>query len=697
MLENAVITGGSGMIGSNIDFGIKPKSSELNITNINSIEKYFNKHQNISCIIHLAALNLRDSEYKPSNAINININGTINMLSIAKKMDIPFILLSTGAVFSSNNLNDIFNEQSETLPNCMYGITKVSSENIALLYNKTIIIRTGWLFGGHQKTHYKFVETVISNLFMNTKVNASNDFIGSPTYVKDLIIKIKYLIINLKYGIHHIVNDGQATGYDISIEISDILNMNYSLIDSVSSNDVPNSGPMRSKSEVLDTIYPCNKLRSWKIALKEYITDYMSKNNFTKNLNPSLNKIKKKYWSNRDKCRLCDSYNLHTFFNLEHSPLANHFVSEPIKQDKIPLDICICNDCKHIQLMQIIDPIYQYSNYFYVSSTSNTMINHLTSNVDFFIKFLNLSKLDNILEIGANDGVCIKYFLEKGFINILGIDPANNIHKRHILPIICDYFGSNTLNLFNNKKFKFIFAFHCCAHIEDIQDVFSTVYKLLEENGTFVIEVGYFYEIFKNNSFDTIYHEHIDYHTCTAIQKFSIKHKLLLYKIKETQIQGGSVQFFFSKNMSKTIDNSVNETFKKENEIGLHKLDILNVFKLNVLKCGKDINYILNSLVKYGKKIAGYGASAKSTTFLHQFKLSSDIFEFIIDDNIFKQQLYSPGLNIPIRSYNILKIEKIDYIIILSWNFVNELIQKLEPFRENGTRIIIPFPEIKFI
>ena len=211
------------------------------------------------------------------------------------------------------------------------------------------------------------------------------------------------------------------------------------------------------------------------------------------------------------------------------------------------------------------------------------------------------------------------------------------------------------------------------------------------------MEVGYFYDIFKNNSFDTIYHEHIDYHTCTAIQQFSAKNKLLLYNIRETQIQGGSIQFFFSKNMLEIIDNSVSKTLKKESEIGLHKLDILNTFKLNVLKCGKDINYILNSLVTYGKKIAGYGASAKSTTFLHQFKLSRYIFEFIIDDNIYKQQFYSPGLHIPIKGFNILKTEKIDYIIILSWNFVNELIEKLEPYRQNGTRIIIPFPEIKII
>lgn len=667
------------MIGNYIDFGYRPSSKEMNITDLNSIQKYINKYT-ITCIIHMAAINLRECDNDKKKAINININGTINMLSIAMKLNIPFIFISTGAVFSSNTYSK-FNETSSTCPNCIYGFTKDSAEKVSLLYNKTIIIRTGWLFGGNQKTHYKFVENVINNINMNNNVKASNNFVGSPTYVVDFVNQMKKIIINLQYGIHHIINDEIATGYDIAIEITNILNKNSSLIESVSSELVPNAGPNRGKSEILET---SNKLRSWRIALKEYLTCIK----IDKSDKIDNNKIN--YWSNRKQCRLCNSYDLYIFFNLEPTPLANHFIYEPIIQDKLPLDICICNKCKHIQLIQIVDPKYQYSNYFYVSSTSNVMINHLKDNVTFFTEFLNLSKNDNILEIGANDGVCIKHLLDNGYINTIGVDPAVNINKRHNLPIMCDYFGSNMIPLFKNK-FKLIYAFHCCAHIENIQDVFETIYEILDDDGSFIMEVGYFYEIFKNNSFDTIYHEHIDYHTCKAIQKFS---KLFLYKVKETTIQGGSIQFFFSKNI-RNIDESVYNTIKKEETIQLHNINILNQFKTNVIRCGHDINFLIDSLVKNGKKIAGYGASAKSTTFLHQFKLSE--IEFIIDDNIYKHNYYSPGLHIKIKQFNILDTEKIDYILILSWNFTNEIIKKLEPYRKNGLRIIIPFPEIKII
>lgn len=691
---NCLITGGSGMVGSNIHFGYKPTSSEMDITDINSIEKYVSRLKNISCIIHLAAVNLRESENNHFKAINVNINGTTNMVNVAMKYDIPFVLLSTGAVFSNNNSTVEFNENFKKSPNCMYGFTKASSEEIACLYKKTILIRTGWLFGGNQKNHYKFVETVINNLLTNNQVKASNNFFGSPTYVIDLIEHMKYLISNLKYGVHHVVNNGTACGYDIAFEIAKILNVNNQLIISVKSEDVPNSGPKRSSTEILESVHAFNKLRSWKESLLGYVSLYSNK---TTIVEASATNSK---WRTRDKCRLCNNCNLKIFLKLNPTPPANHFVAEPIYQDLIPLDTCICENCRHIQLMQIVDPSYQYSNYFYVSSTSTLMTNHLQNNAIHFTNILNISKDDYILEIGANDGVCVRHLLNNGFKNIIGIDPAANINKRHNLPIICDFFGSNILTQFKQdyKPFMLIYAFHCCAHIENIQDVFSTVYELLDENGSFIMEVGYFYEVFKNNLFDTIYHEHIDYHTCNAINTFAVSNKLLLYNVDVNNIQGGSIQFYFCKNNgSKKVDKSVFETIEKESSIDLHNYDKLVLWQNKITLCGNDIHYLLNSFVSYGKKIAGYGASAKSTTFLYEYRLNNKLIDYIIDDSIFKQNFYSPGLHIPIKSIHHLSVAKVDYIVILSWNFTADIVEKLEPYRKIGLRIIVPFPEIRII
>lgn len=696
-LENCLITGGHGMVGKNFHFGLKPTSKELDITNTKSITTYISKQPNISCIIHLASINIRDSEKSNKNAVDININGTINMLKESMNRDIPFVYVSSGAVFSSFNENEKFNEKTIPNPNCMYGYTKYAAEKMVMLYNKSFIIRTGWLFGGHQKSHYKFVENVFNNLQTNTVVNASNNFVGSPTYVVDFVEKLKEIITTTKYGIYHVVNDGVATGYDIAHFIANQMNRNSDLIRSVGSFDIPNSGPHRSDTEVLVTNYEETKMRHWKDALQEYTKLYFSNQGLFKQQVHETVKVQP--WNNRTTCRLCNHSSLYLFFKLEPTPPANHFLKTPQPQTNIPLDVCVCTKCHHVQLLQIINPSTLYSNYLYVSSTSHTMTEHLKSSVKEFTNILQLSKTSNILEIGANDGVCISHLIDCGFTNVVGIDPAQNINSTHTLPIICDFFGSDAIPKIKDyyNSYSLIYAFHCCAHIENIQDVFETIYNLLDDTGVFIMEVGYFYEVFKQHLFDVIYHEHIDYHTCTSMQTFCEKNKLKLFKVQENDIQGGSIQFFITKNMDQSVDESVFAGLQKERDIGLYDVTKLSSWKNIVIQNGNDINYILNSLLNNGKTIVGYGAPAKLTTFMYQYKISNTAIKYIIEDNMYKHDLYTPGLHIKIQPPSILEIDKIDYIIVFAWNFSTEIIRKLDNYRKNGGRIIIPFPEIKII
>ena len=701
ILDHVLITGGHGMVGRNIKFGFKPTSSEMDVTDEDSIKNYV-KTREISCIIHLASINLRTCEGNYKKAVDVNINGTTNMVKIAMNKNIPFVFISTGAVFSSLNSDELFDENSQTSPNCVYGFTKNSAEKISKLYEKSIIIRTGWLFGGHQTTHYKFVETAVNNFKSNTPIYCSNDFFGSPTYVVDFVERMKELIINLKYGLHHVVNKGISNGVLIAEEIASEIGASFSLIQSVKSDSVPNSGPMRSKTESLNSINSSNIMRHWKMALKEYVILFV-KNNYhqcqTEQKTHEINNLQSEYWSERTICRLCDSSQLRTFFKLEPTPPANHFVKIKKTQQTIPLDLCICVKCQHIQLMQIVNPDYQYSNYLYVSSTSATMKNHLETNVIKFTEILNLTKIDNILEIGANDGACINHLLKHDFVNVVGVDPAKNINNLHSLPIICDFFGTPIVPILKKKyeNFKLIYAFHCLAHIENIQDVFSAVYDLLDDDGFFIMEVGYFYEVFKNKLFDTIYHEHIDYHTCTSMLNFSKSFNLSLYNVLTNDIQGGSIQFYFSKNQHVQIHENVQLLIEKEHHIQLFNLNTLDRWKNQIVHHGVILRQIVNALISNNKKIVGYGAPAKLTTFLYQYNFSTSSIKYIVDDNFMKHNLYSPGKHVQIKPVS--SLEKIDYyyIIIFAWNFSNEIILKLEPYRKHGVKIIIPFPEIRII
>lgn len=690
-----LLTGGSGMVGTNIKRNdlLRPSRREMDITDVGSIERYIHSLKKINIkmngtdgtdgmngmneinemngtneidgIIHLASLNLRDSELNPGLAIQTNIQGTLNMLEIARKRDIPFVFVSTGAVFSDNNGVRVFSKNELKNPKCIYGQTKDCAEQIVSGYSKTILIRTGWLFGGGQK----FIDKAIWNIRNDKKMNACNDFYGSFTYVKDFIHRMFNLLENKSYGIHHVVNSGFSTAYDFCCFLCGLLRKPSNQITGISSLSFYGKNH-RGKSEMLLSEEP---MRHFEEAAAELIME-------TK---PFIRKI----------CRLCKSKKLSIFFNLNPTPLANHFNHVCQYEHEIPLDIAICQDCKHIQLMQIIDPKIQYLNYPYFTAVSKIMTEHIYKTMDELVTKYKISKDENILEIGANDGTCVRYLLEKGFRNTIGVDPALNM-KTQDLPIIQNFFGSE---FSINKKFRLIYSFHTCAHIEDIESVFQKVKEYLYPDGIFMFEVGYFFEIYQKKTFDVIYHEHIDYHTCYSIFNYCRLFGLNLFRAEVDQhIQGGSIRFYITKDELSYCH--AKDFGQMDRLIEQEKMMYSNLqnWKNSILQNGEDIVSILNGFRKMGKKICGYGASAKLTTFFYQYKLNKNLISYIIDDNPQKQGLKTPGYNIDIYSIEHLNEEPVDYIVIFAWNIYSEILEKIRSFLKYNHRVIVPHPSIQF-
>lgn len=695
MLDSILIIGKSGMVGSNIDFGLFSSHNEFDITNLESMQKFVSDKK-ITGILHLAATNLRESEEFPQKAIDVNVIGTINVCSLAKQLNIPLIYISSGAVFSSDIEDSIFDENSIPKPTTIYGKTKYAGEKIVSLYSKSLIVRTGWLFGGTQSTHNKFVETTINTFIMKKQIRASTNFWGSPTYVKDLIQELKNLIITNKTGILHIVNSDYGTGYDIAEEIANIMNISHDMIIQTKSNNVPNAGPYRGKTEKLTS--HTYRLRNWREALREYVFDY------TKMDSQNLVTFKQEnIWSRRTKCRLCNATKLYEFISLPATPPANHFVKQRNKQECIPLSVSKCSKCNHFQLMQKIDSVFLFSNYPYISSTSFTMTKHLKDSIMNIVYKLNILKTDTILEFGSNDGTCLNELYENKYLNILGIDPAENILNTYYnknISVICDFFGKESLDKIYKyyNKFKLIYAFHCCAHIEDIRSVFETVNIVLEDTGYFVFEVGYFLDVFNKKTFDVIYHEHIDYHTVTAMTKFAKNMNFTIHNVEKYDIQGGSIRFYLQKKHNdEEIFESVQKQIEIEKSINLFDESKLSSWSFSIKQIGFDIKNILIGLKNANSIIVGYGAPAKVTTFLYTFEISTNLIEYIIDDNPLKQNMFTPGLHIPIKSLNNIYSNKVNYIIVFAWNFADEIIQKLQFFRDKGGRIIVPYPEIKIV
>ncbi len=264
-LNRVLISGAEGMIGSEIDFGIKLTRKQLDVTNIDSIKKALEGYKP-SAVLCLSSINLRDSEKFPSRALDVNVFGVYNLALASKARNIPLVLISSGTVFNGSH-SQVFSEKDTPNPQNVYGQTKYIAELLALSINpKTIIIRTGWLFGFKHKKN--FFNKIIDSARQNSEIIATNDQFGSPAYIKDFLIALKEALSNGKEGVYHIVNEGAASGLDITKEVVSSLKSN-SDIKEISVSALGPDSPKRSLSEVL--ISNKIKLRNWKAALKEYL------------------------------------------------------------------------------------------------------------------------------------------------------------------------------------------------------------------------------------------------------------------------------------------------------------------------------------------------------------------------------------------------------------------------------------------
>ena len=390
-------------------------------------------------------------------------------------------------------------------------------------------------------------------------------------------------------------------------------------------------------------------------------------------------------------CRLCDSRLLIKIIDLKNQPPANSLHKKNEKIKKFPLILLFCKKCSTAQLSISLNPKYLFRKYFWVTSTSSTAKNHSL----FFFKKISkyLTKKSHIIEIASNDGTFLKPFIKNGH-SVLGIDPAINIAK------IANSKGINTIAEFFNyslskklkKKYnenKVIFARNVIPHVTNIDSVVSGISNLSEKKTIVAIEFHYSKDILLDLQYDSIYHEHIFYFTIKTISNLFKKHNLHPFDVFKSPISGGSLVLLFSKekieksnllkkmefNQKKLKINSL-ENWKK---FGTKSIIHANRFKNDVIK-----NMSTNT------KIFGYGASARSSTLLNFCDLNHSKIDFIIDQNLLKQNLYTPGTNIPIYSFQ--KVEKKIRnmkMVLLAWNFKNEILKYMKS-KKFKNKIIIP-------
>jgi SAM-dependent methyltransferase len=407
----------------------------------------------------------------------------------------------------------------------------------------------------------------------------------------------------------------------------------------------------------------------------------------------------------KENCRLCNGVNLKEVFRLTDSPLANAFITRDEKekrQEVYPLRLNFCRDCTHVQLSHVVDPEILYKHYLYVSGTSPVFVKHFQSYVESLCSDYKL-KIDSlVVEFGSNDGTMMKFFKDKG-MRVLGVDPAEEITSNashNGLETFNGYFNAITAEDIRIKygQADAIIANNVMAHIDDLDDVMSGISSLLKANGIFAFEFSYIVDVIEKHLFDTIYHEHLDYHSVTPLVKFFAKHGFKVISSKRVDTHGGSVRMVVQKNDGNLQDDgSTKLLLSLEKKLDLDNENTLISFANAVEKIKSELSTCLKNIKDSGKTLVIFGAPAKATTLMYHFSIKADDIKYIVDDSPLKQGLYSPGKHIPIAPSEELYANRPDIVLILAWNFATPIINNHKKLIELGTRFIVPLPKIEFI
>ena len=377
-------------------------------------------------------------------------------------------------------------------------------------------------------------------------------------------------------------------------------------------------------------------------------------------------------------CRSCGNTKLKRVVSLGYQPLANNLLNKKDEKCELyPLEVNYCDQCYNCQLSVAVNPKKMFTNYLYTSSTSKSFREHFVKAAHKYIKDFKLNKKKSyIIDIGSNDGVALKPFKDLGFKNILGVEPAKNLAKLANKNKIKTYNGfleKNNLNKIK-KNADLILASNVFAHSDKLKEMAECMFKLLNKNGTLIIEVQYLLNTLKDLTFDNIYHEHYNYWSLTSLTNFFNRHEATIYRAERINTHGGSIRIYIKKGKKIKIENSVKTLVKEEEKFGIKKYETYQEFAKKVYKIRDNIRKNILNLKKNNNKIIGYGSPAKATTALNFFGISKEI-DCIVEDNKLKHGKYLPGMKIPIVSKDKVK-SKFDCALVLAWNFFEEIKKK---------------------
>jgi len=403
-------------------------------------------------------------------------------------------------------------------------------------------------------------------------------------------------------------------------------------------------------------------------------------------------------------CRSCGQAATVPVLDLGRLPLANRLLREDELDRPEPryrLELALCEGCSLLQITETVPPEVLFRDYAYFSSFSDTMLEHCEELAGRLVQQRGLGPNHLVVEAASNDGYLLKYFKQLG-VPVLGVEPARNVAAvagRNGIPTVVEFFGTEVAEALREqgKAADLFFANNVLAHVATLNDFVKGLEILLSADGRAIIETPYVKDMIEQGEFDTIYHEHLCYYSLTALDHLFRRHGLALERVVRLSIHGGSLQLTVGRTVALQVYESVPEMLRAESSWGVVRLDSYRIFAGRVEELKRELRELVDGLKRQGKRIAAYGAAAKGSTLLNYFRIGTEAVDFVADRSTYKQGLYMSGVHLPIVPPERLLEALPDYTLLLSWNFLDEIMQQQAEYRRRGGRFIVPIPEVRII